>query len=114
MWNKIKDFFTSEKTKRKRLFEERLQQDREREAARRERAYQWAKKYIKRWGIWRYRYVFIVENSDYTAGDESTYYRDVYAGNNMGEPDGSIACFHISELFPWKPDEEYYRDKEEE
>lgn len=33
MWDKIKDFFTSEKTKRERLFEERLQQEHEREAA---------------------------------------------------------------------------------
>ena len=74
----------------------------------REKYLEWAKEHIKRWGVWKYRYVYLVRNPDRDENDESTRYKEVYSNGKMGVPNGMVAYFHISELFPYKSDEEYY------
>jgi len=117
MFHKIKKFFTPNYILEEREREEFLRKQdiiREKEQEElRERCFQWAKKHIKRWGVWKYRYVCLVENPYRNCDDESTLYKEVYTNGNMDIPDGMVCYFHISELFPWKPDEEYYRDLEE-
>jgi len=114
MLQQIKDFFTpnfilEERKKEEFIREQELERQKQEEELR-QRCYEWAKKHIKRWGVRRYRYVFIVRNSERDYDDDSTRYRAVYSSNNMGLVDDALCCFHISELFPWKPDAEYYKD----
>jgi hypothetical protein len=52
-----------------------------------------------------------VENPDRDCDDESTIYKPVYSNGKLGVPNGTVCYFHISELFPWKPDHEYYADE---
>lgn len=119
MFEKLKKYFTPKHILEEREREERRRYDeivrKKNEEAARRRGYEWAKKYIKRWGMWKYRYVYIVVNPDRDCNDESTLYKAVYTSGkgNMGIPDNVLCYFHISELFPWKSDEEYYRDLEE-
>lgn len=118
MFEKIKLYFTP-----RHIIEEREREELRRynelvrkkhEEEQRKRCYEWAKKHIKRWGVWKYKYVYIVHNPDRDCDDESTLYKPVYSNGKMGVPNGMICYFHISELFPWKSDEEYYNDLEKE
>jgi hypothetical protein len=115
MLQRIKRFFTPnhilEEREREAILLEREENRRKMEEQRRQRCYEWAKKHIKRWGVWKYKYVYIVENPDRDYDDESTLYKPVYSNGKMGVPDRMVCYFHISELFPWKSDEEYYKSE---
>ncbi len=115
MLQRIKRFFTPkyilEEQKREAIRLDREKKRKEHEEFMRKRCYDWAKKYIKRWGVWKYRYVYIVENPDRDCDDESTIYKPVYSNGKLGVPNGTVCYFHISELFPWKPNHEYYADE---
>ena len=115
MLQRIKRFFTPnhilEEREREELERTRALARKKAEEARRQHCYEWAKKYIKRWGVWKYRYVYIVENPDRDCDDESTLYKPVYSNGKMGIPDRMVCYFHISELFPWKSDEVYYKNE---